>query len=300
MQSQIPGKRAFYKYASSDAALAVLRSGTVRYSSPRAFNDPFDIQSGLHFDFDPANLHSKVIDRIHELASASSAPAVDPNDPWGKLVLEAHRYYPTHGFPRDRWFELTADAFAALVREFRNTQQQYQSHWWNKILPGVRVFCVSEDPDNLLMWAHYARDHTGVVFEFWSLPEEDNPLSVARAVEYTKTPPSFFFESDWLDNLTGVKQLDFSALYKRYAYIKSYHWSYEREWRVWYPLADETAMHDYISIRKSEFASIRFGCRADPAFVGEALKIVRARFPSTRVFHAYKKDNAYALEYREI
>jgi hypothetical protein len=299
MQS-LPCKRAFYKYASADTVLAILSSGTVRYSSPLLFNDPFDIQSGIHFDFDPATLHTKVIDRIHELAAASSEPTVDPTDPWGKLVLEARRHYRTHSFPRERWLELTRAPFAALVEEFRRTQQQYQAHWWNKLLPGVRVFCVSEDPDNLLMWAHYAREHTGAVLELWSLPEEDNPLSVASAVEYREVPPAFFSEAEWIDDLTGVRQLDFSAFYRRYAYIKSNHWSYEREWRVWYPLADETGRHDPVPVRGSEFTSIRFGCRADPAFVKEALALLRERFPTTRALRAKKRDGEYGLGYEEV
>jgi hypothetical protein len=107
MQPEASGKRPFYKYASPETALAILKSGKVRYSSPRTFNDPFDIQSGLHFDFDISTLHGKVIDRIEELAASSSTPIVNPEDAWGKLVLEARKHYPTHGFPRERWLAIT-------------------------------------------------------------------------------------------------------------------------------------------------------------------------------------------------
>ena len=46
----------FFKYAKADAALSILRTATIRYSSPLIFNDPFDNLSGLHFDFDLAEL----------------------------------------------------------------------------------------------------------------------------------------------------------------------------------------------------------------------------------------------------
>lgn len=271
----------------------------MRYSSPLTFNDPFDIQSGLHFDFDLSTFHGKVLDRLHQLASAASEPPVDPDDVWGKVVLEARKHYPTHGFPRERWEAMMAESFQWLTAQIKITQQKYQQHWWNKLLPGTRVFCVSEDRDNLLMWAHYAKDHTGTVMEFWSLPDEDNPLSVARAVDYVDTPPPFFTESEWLDDMMAIKKLDASALYRRYAYAKSKHWRYEREWRVWYPLATD-GLHDYIPIRQSEFAAIYFGCRAEPKFISDMVALARTAFPKVRIFHATKMERSFALEYTEI
>lgn len=59
-----PGRRSFFKYAPPETAIAVLKTKTIRYSSPLRFNDPFDVQSGLHFDFDLGTFQEKVLDRI--------------------------------------------------------------------------------------------------------------------------------------------------------------------------------------------------------------------------------------------
>lgn len=299
MLTDPPSKRPFYKYASPETTLAVLKSRAFRYSSPLLFNDPFDVQSGLHFDFDIGTLHGKVLDRIQELAAAPTEPTLNRADNWGKIVLEARKYYPTHGFPRDRWEELTAEPFSWLVQQIKLTQRQYQQHWRDKLLPSMRVFCVSEERDNLLMWAHYGRDHKGVVFELWSLPEEDNALSVAQPVHYVDTPPPFFTESEWLDDMVAIKKFDQDELYQRYASSKSQQWSYEREWRVWYPLASEGLLDD-VDIRPSEFTSLYFGCRAASEFIDEVLTLLRSIFPDVRCFRALKKEDAYALEYEEI
>lgn len=300
MHSAPPGKRAFYKYLTHETTLAVLGSRSVRYNSPLAFNDPFDIQSGLHFEFDLAGLHAKVVDRIHEFASATSMPDVDSSDVWGQLVLKVREYYPSHGFDRKRWIELTAPSFANLSQVIRDTQEQYQALWGKKLLPGVRVFCVSEERDNLLMWAHYARNHTGAVLELWSLPEEDNPLSVARPIEYAKNPLPFFTETEFIEDLTGIRKLDSDGLYRRYAYAKSDLWSYEREWRVWYPFSESKESFDTVPLRNSEVAAIYFGCNASPEFVQRALEICRALYPHTKTFKARKSGVRYALEYTEI
>lgn len=296
-----PGNRSFFKYASPKTALAVLRNKTVRYSSPLTFNDPFDVQAGLHFDFDLNTLHEKVLDRLHELAAAPEEPKIDAEDVWGKIVLLTRQYYPTHGFPRDRWKEMSHASFGGLVDEIKTSQKKYQEHWWEKLLPGIRMFCVAERPDNLLMWAHYAKDHTGAVFEFLSLPEEDNPLSVARPIIYAETPPPLFTERELLDDILSLQKFDVNELYKRYAYCKSNHWSYENEWRVWYPtiLAPES-LYDDMPIRASEFSKLIIGCKATNSFVSDAVSLTRSNFPSVKIFRAEKKDNEYALEYMPI
>ncbi|MHB1186639.1 DUF2971 domain-containing protein [Thiobacillus sp.] len=298
--AEAPGERPFYKYASPTAALAILRSKKVRYSSPLSFNDPFDVQSGLHFDFDMDTLHDRVLERIYQLASAPEAPLVDDKDAWGQVVLVARKYYPTHGFDRERWEKLTGPSFNQLVQAIKKTQREYQEHWREVLLPGIRVFCVSEEKDNLLMWAHYAKDHKGCVFEFWSLPEEDNPLSVARRVNYVDAPLPFYSEGEWLDDLVGIKKLDSHGLYRRYAYAKSKHWSYEREWRVWYPLADTSGEYDEMPIRSSELRAIYIGCKASREFIEDIVPILRRSFPEARVYQATKKEDAYALTFAEI
>jgi len=61
-KKEIPGKRSFYKYMAPETALAVFTNKTFRYNSPLLFNDPFDIQSGLHYEFDVENIHLKILD----------------------------------------------------------------------------------------------------------------------------------------------------------------------------------------------------------------------------------------------
>lgn len=295
-----PGCRAFYKYSPANIAIETLKSREVWYSSPLAFNDPFDFQSGLHFDFNLDSLHHNVLMRIGELASGQEEPPVKENDAWGKIVLAAREHYPTHGFPLERWKQLTEPSFRELLEVIKKTKSDYQRNWREKLVPGIRVFCVTEDRDNLLMWAHYARNHTGVVFEYWSLPEEDNALSVARKIRYVKTPPSFFTQSEWIDSFVGRGELDEKSLYKRYAYIKSDHWSYEREWRVWYPLSDTTKKYDKVPIRTNELKGLYLGCCIDTEEKNEILKLLKSNFPDARAYQAHKKESSYELIYTEI
>ena len=293
--------RTFYKYASPETALAVLGSRSFRFSSPLKFNDPFDFQSGLHFDFDIASLSAKVLNRLGELVSAEGDPVVDKEDPWGQMVILARRKFRARGFPRQDLEKFMSPILSSLADEIRRTQQEYQEHWWAKLLPGIRVFCVAEERDSLLMWAHYARDHTGVVFELRSIPEEDNVLSVAEPVLYADHPPQFFTESEWIDEILSLKKLDIDQLFRRYAYIKSSHWAYEKEWRVWFPLVPvpDSLWFDY-PIRPSEFSAVYIGCRAEQSFVKKVTELTRCAFPAARLYKASKAEDRYELNYVEF
>lgn len=299
--SEAPAVQLFYKYTTPNTALAILRSKTFRYSSPLLFNDPFDFQSGLHLDFDIATLPSKIFNRLEKIASAQNEPKVDAGDPWGQLAKIVWLNYRDYGFPRTKFEQLAGPLLLQLAEEIQATQQKYQEHWLTKFLPGLRVFCVSEDRDNLLMWAHYAKDHTGAVFELRSLPEEDNPLSVAQPVEYSVKPPPFFTENEWLDEIFSIKRADHRELNRRYAYAKSAKWDYEREWRVWYPVipAPEVLWVDN-PIRINEVSALYIGCRADPSFASDVVELMRQTFPSARLYRAIKVEGAYTLKYSEI
>src|SRR5262249_50957232 len=79
--------------------------------------------------------------------------------------------------------------------------------------------CLAATPASSLMWAHYARSHTGLCLEFdATMPE----VSKAYEVKYAATRPLIRWQL--LDNATGL--IDAMLL------TKSDDWKYEREYRI--------------------------------------------------------------------
>ena len=88
---------------------------------------------------------------------------------------------------------------------------------------------------------------------------------------------------------------------RRYVYSKSTHWSYEREWRVWYPLMPAPqVLYEDVPLRQSEVAALYLGCRAKPSFVREATTLAKEALPKAKLFQAAKREDAYAIGYTEI
>jgi hypothetical protein len=76
------------------------------------------------------------------------------------------------------------------------------------------VFCLTERPDNHLMWVHYARNHTGFILGFdTSAPFFTNDGRILEKVRYRDTP-----------KVVRAAGLD-ACLFKSKA------WQHEEEWR---------------------------------------------------------------------
>ena len=291
----------FFKYTTAATALKILESFSVRYSSPLLFNDPFDIQAGLHFDFDINSLPDKLLNRIAHIVTQAVRPNLSQADPLGKAIHLIWQEKVSHGFPKDEIWKLIRPIFVQLTDQAILLQSQYQQAWWSDFLPRLRVFSVTEEKDNLLMWSHYAHDHSGVVFEFLVLPKEDNPLCVAQPVLYHDAPPSFFTEEQWLDEILGVHKFDVDAHYYQYAYIKNDIWAYEKEWRVWdlKPEPTETLFSDY-PLRPNEIGAVYLGCRIPNDAKEKILSLLSIKSPGTKTFQARKSTDAYRLDFDAI
>jgi hypothetical protein len=87
------------------------------------------------------------------------------------------------------------------------------------------VVCLSEVNNSILMWSHYAQNHTGICIEFHRTP--DSPLGdpeICTPVQYSSNYPVIDF-GKMLLNRDG-QTLNLMMRYKADC------WAYEKEWRV--------------------------------------------------------------------
>jgi hypothetical protein len=294
----------FYKYTSATTALKILESSAVRYSSPLEFNDPFDVQSGLHIDFNTEELPDKIMDRFEQLI-LQDAPPPDfslGDSHFAQAVCAMRKLKATMGtFPKEWLRQQFRSDLIGLTQEMITLQRQLQDKWWRDFLPRLRVFCVSEEKDNLLMWAHYARDHTGAVFEFRALAEQDNPLCVAKPIRYCSIPPPLFSEAKEINtHLSLLGEVDENTLMADYAYIKSDIWAYEKEWRV-LTLMDEAGdkLHSEYPVYPNEIGAVYFGCRIDPDNRTKILRLLSGH-PNAKVFQARRALDKFKLDFDAI
>jgi hypothetical protein len=298
---KFPGERSLFKYLTAPTTVAVLDSGKVRFSSPLLFNDPFDVQSGLHFDFDVQGLPEMLLSHLEQYVLGDQELPVDSNNPWCEFVQLMRKRRDSEGFPRGRLRELGRDNLEGAAEAVGTFQRRYREAWWDDFLPRLRVFSVTEAKDNLLMWAHYAKDRTGAVLELRSLPALDNALSVAEQVEYRDTPPVLLTRDECLNSFLPGHPIDSTELYYKYARFKSTTWAYENEWRVWDLLPSrQPELYEDRPFLPQELAAVYLGARMSEEAELNVLNLVATKYPNTLAFKARKSTKTYSLEFDAV
>lgn len=267
-------KQTLYKYMpiQSEEALerlvAILR-GRIYYSSPASFNDPFEMSA--IFDAPDQDEVMALLDGTGPLAD----------------------------------LHLSKSARAKIYRQVRATlgTNRVVSREW---IESIGVLCLTSSPDDLLMWAHYAQNHTGICLGFDSGFE---PFSTAQPVRYqegrARVAP--------LDTASREQQLVEKVLF-----VKSPHWRYESEWRcIKRPVRDDEKAYyrdlyrqqpdkcdDIVQLLASEggpghyefdvsaLRRIYFGARMGPEWKKRVVAAVDTDTPFVKL-HEMSLDNRY-------
>lgn len=216
-----------YKYQALSAySLASLVNKTVWLSKPSTFNDPFDCA---------VTLDRKKFKESLEHVIARVAQQARPEELAGKDLTGVR--------PGD----------AEAYEEFRSGIKTR--------LQETGVLCLSEVPDSILMWSHYANHHRGFCVEYDFGEEETQLKKIAHAVRYSDTIPSLSAAD--LGGPNRSEALD--ALWL----TKAECWAYEREWRVFMPQGGKS----YLA--PSAARAVIFGARMsepDRTMVAHALR----------------------------
>lgn len=210
----------FYKYVSAER-IDILQNCLIRFTQPNAMNDPFEARPDF-YALGKKGFASAYADMIRQA----------PYRVW-KDYKRATRT------DLDRW------AFAnQLEADPDYAEWLYKNLGHRDIIPNLResfyklhntagILSLSETPDNLLMWAHYAEGHTGFVLVLDGSHDffkgDDSLLGFAKPerVEYRSERP----------HMTIEKTSEEAALQEIF-FVKGLDWKYEKEWRYLKFLAD--------------------------------------------------------------
>lgn len=175
-----------YKYVTDNTAINILAKRSIRFTQPCAFNDPFE--------FLP-----QFIRRGKSLSHIEGKFEFTLDTPCREGIMISD----CGGLS-----EANNDEAARVLLQALSER--------------VGVLCLTRNPLNLLMWAHYCGDHKGAVIE---LDEEHPFFANTFPVVYSETRPIYE-----LSNFMGipVPMADF--------YVKSDIWAYEQEVRISKPL----------------------------------------------------------------
>jgi hypothetical protein len=283
----------FYKYTTLETALKVISSRSFRWSSPLAFNDPFDNQAGFSFERSGDKYATATLEAMVRVACGG----VDLKKPtlFGSL---ARLFGQIEGMSPDRVRQAMAETLPEMAERFEQLMpgfvEEIQGHLLNS-----RVLCVSEKCDNVVMWSHYADSHKGVVFKLRCIDEIDNTLLAARKVDYGKEFITFPGPDEYAKHCTGEEPIDLEALAWDICYRKHEDWAYEKEWRVIIPLlgAPTEELFSLEHEHPAVFDEVYLGCRMDAASSAAVIGALSAHLPHVKAYRAVKNPSYFGLDF---
>jgi hypothetical protein len=217
-----------YKYLPfNEGSLKILTEGTIKFTKPSDFNDPFDCDP----EHDAENIDKYLETRpdiIEKVLKIRNAKCKD----------------------------------SSKERKAMKTRLKIaieNGHFGQEASNDVGICSLTRNPLNLLMWAHYALNHTGFVVEFEIPLESFYPAEeeikyfewlIPQVVQYEKTKPVVYFDDD--KNTKMSKQF----------LVKGKDWEYEKEERV-IDYIRKSGIHRYDrnTILKSVFAGMRMNSK---------------------------------------
>ena len=192
-----------YKYVSL-ARRSILEDGLIRFSQPSVFNDPFDLNPCFSLMAD---------EDFYDLEDGSGKVGVCfPSGRQGGLDLMLKTVAPG--------IQAEARRYAGLPGTYSLRPNDIARSTLDAM---YGVLSLTDSPNNLLMWAHYADSHNGFVLQFDDQHEFFAPKTLA-GVEFGVTKINYSDQRPILSH-RSIKSPD--VLYR-----KSPEWDYENESRL--------------------------------------------------------------------
>lgn len=236
---------------------SLFSTSTIWLPSPNQLNDPFECHPVFTFNGSAAQIKAMIV-RGAQLSRPSIPPA-------NALKIANEIFNEGRHKNRESWEAIARD----ILRALRND---------------IGVYCMSRNSNNILMWSHYAADHTGYCIEF-EATDYTPVFGTAQAVSYESARPIVD-----MFNTPSEEQARKSML------TKFKDWAYEEEWRI----VDTDLGPGLHSYPAELLRSVTFGCRMQESDQAKIRSWVAARGHPARFFVAAPDAQNYEMAIREV
>lgn len=235
-----------YKFRTIEKAIRILEDLEFYFASADTFNDPFDC----------------ALDEITNYSLADFNNWVNS----GTLQLT-----PKQISDLKITFNNNSQMFSDIVKNIKNNAVNSRG-----------VLALSENNDNILLWSHYAENHTGVSIKleiekdpiFFSIPKRMNYTAAYTPLNYLQNPQNSILET------LSTKSID---------------WSYEEEVRVY------KSSVGALKINPKAITDIFFGVKASQSDIIKIKNTCKINNLNHVNFHqAEKKHGLFALGFNPI
>lgn len=256
-----------YRYRSFPGEGKHLRLNKIWFAAPHSFNDPFDCR--IPFEIEESS--PMQIRRALEVATAQRNPELNRKGR-RKTVKERVRNFNRNRRNPERMQKIKDDMVTSMNERFG-------------------ILSLTEDPENILMWSHYAQKHEGYCIGFDTKRLMDSLRVYANRsrnsfillpVEYQEDYPRLVLD----DSIERIEILN------RMLTIKSMQWEYEKEYR----LIINGESNFELDIPSEVITTVMLGARTSERMKGRMYRYLDKFSPDVRINELVVHNKRFALK----
>lgn len=286
-----------YKYLTPER-IDILENLKIRFTQPKYFNDPFDSiyniktlvsKEMLQKDFDVERVCDEFIVKLgREIKKLLTL---------NKINLTLDDILIREGTNKNEFRKNILRSMQGFYSLLISNNKELKDLFVNQVGNYVGILSLTESPDNIPMWAHYAKVHTGFVLifrtsnSFFKGNSKIKFQGLLNKIKYSNNRIIF-------DSLVELSMESF--FYKR----KS--WEYEKEWRMVLPLQFASSKKDpdiYLyDIPPSTISGVILGYKSNPELY-QRLLILKEKnqdFRYLKIFKAIPDYSEYKMRIEQI
>ena len=284
------------KFCTVDTGVKILSSQTLRWSAPNLFHDPFELNFLSRPDTSAATLLEAMLREAWIMLFGPEVPSGRHN----RLVNIMARWREQQRFcDEDEAKSVLTDLLGQIATLQERQIEQYLDEW-RHFASDTRIACFCEKPNNIAGWQRYADRHRGIALRFEA--GEDTGLSKPLKVAYQAHAPVVTSQQEQLDIIYGRRSAPAAKEFPEKLLIKGRHDHLEHEWRCFTTakqsaIEDEKAWYDILPFPAHELRAVYFGIYTAQKDKEVIYKLVRANYPTAKIYQAAVPQGHYDLEF---
>ncbi len=298
-----------YKYV-QPKRIDIIENGKIRFTQPAAFNDPFDTRPHILALADDKWLTTFLEENIENEEKLKEISEESLEKEFSKYGVT--RKHPLFEFVLQKMkgmMKTQAPAFFKSIFKLQNPI--FKNVIFEALNNTIGVLSLSEKPDNILMWGHYADSHKGFVIEFDEIhpffdqrKKEGEIQGHVRKMNYLRERPKITLYDSSLSDDENMK-----IWIEKFIWSKNIDWEYEQEWRMVYAFKDKEDTLTKVDTDIFLFPlpidcvkSIILGCRMSEENKGCFRTILRNhnKYHHIQIFQAVEDEKKFEINIQRI
>jgi hypothetical protein len=231
------------------------------------------------------------------------AASFSASNPAAKLIYRSAETYQTDSTKRAEILSILGGLLDDIERDGESFLKSFREAFVPE-LQASKLLCLSKAYSDILMWSHYANNHSGALMVFKSIAH-DSQFKIARLVDYCSELPVMADNSMLFNLLLGLRSFGDPDMVKdavdRVTMTKSSHWKYEKEWRMvggnGFSPDEQTEVNPYST---SDLSALVFGPRYDRRVAQALIAEMRKHYCETSFYFAELDPNIYGLQLQAL